>query len=205
MNNSVDYLKKKINSEYIKNIVFVDLKLLWSRKQSYYNDWHGKWLYDGGVIAQQGIHYIDLLCYFFGEPSDCVSSISNKSNKLQAEDTHLGLIKFKNGVVCQVSLTTALRPTDFQATIEVFQKKNRQSFMGYVVTKLILIIIIQKKKKDIKISRQFSENVPTGYGLSHKKVFQNIINFDLKKKKKIPQTFKCNRNFKHSKTNSNDV
>ena len=52
--------------------------------------------------------------------------------------------------------------------------------MGYVVTKLILIIIIQKKK-DTKISRQFSENVPTGYGLSHKKVFQNIINFDLKK------------------------
>ena len=130
-----------------------------------------------------------------------MSSISNKSNKLQAEDTHLGLIKFKNGVVCQVSLTTALRPTDFQATIEVFQKENRQSFMGYVVTKLILIIIIQKKK-DIKISRQFSKNVPTGYGLSHKKVFQNIINFDLKK---ISQTFKCNRNFKHSKTNSNDV
>ena len=27
MNNSVDYLKKKINSEYIKNIVFVNLKL----------------------------------------------------------------------------------------------------------------------------------------------------------------------------------
>ena len=100
-----------------------------------------------GLLLNRGIHYIDLLCYFFGGPSDCVSSVSNKSNKLQAEDTHLGLIKFKNGVVCQVSLTTALRPTDFQATIEVFQKENRQASMGYVVTKLILIIITQKKKR----------------------------------------------------------
>ena len=186
MNNSVDYLKKKINGEYIKNIVFVNLKLLWSRKQSYYNDWHGKWLYDGGVIAQQGIHYIDLLCYFFGEPSDCVSSISNKSNKLQAEDTHLGLIKFKNGVVCQVSLTTALRPTDFQATIEVFQKEKQTKLHGLCCNKIDINYYNSKKKKDIKISRQFSENVPTGYGLSHKKVFQNIINFDLKKKSHKP-------------------
>ena len=121
----MNILKKKINKKFIQDTVFVNLKLLWCREQSYYNDWHGKWLYDGGVIAQQGIHYIDLLCYFFGEPIECVSVISNKSNKLQAEDTHLGMIKFKNDVVCQVSLTTALRPIDFQATIEVFQKENK--------------------------------------------------------------------------------
>ncbi len=182
MNNSVEYLKKKINNKFIKNIIFVNLKLLWCRKQSYYNDWHGKWLYDGGVIAQQGIHYIDLLCYFFGEPSQCVSIISNKSNKLQAEDTHLGLIKFKNGVVCQVSLTTALRPIDFQATIEVFQKEKQTKLHGLCCNKIDIIRYNFNKKKDTKLSRQYSENVPTGYGLSHRKVFQNIINYELKKK-----------------------
>ena len=34
--------------------------------------------------------------------------------------------------------------------------------------------------------KKFSENVPTGYGLSHKKVFQNIIDFDLNKVSKKP-------------------
>ena len=125
LNKSVKYLKKQIGKKFIKDTIFVNLKLLWCREQSYYSDWHGKWLYDGGVIAQQGIHYIDLLCYFFGEPVECVSVVSNKSNKLQAEDTHLGMIKFKNQIVCQISLTTALRPKDIQATIEIYQKEKQ--------------------------------------------------------------------------------
>ena len=50
--------------------------------------------------------------------------------------------------------------------------------MVYAVIKLILFIL--------KLLKKYSENVPTGYGLSHKKVFQNIINYDLKKDKKKP-------------------
>ena len=72
---------------------------------------------DGGVLSQQGIHYIDLLTYFFGRPLSAVTQVSNKSNKLEAEDTHVGLIKFKN-FSCSVLLTTALRPKDLDASIE---------------------------------------------------------------------------------------
>ena len=142
------------------------------RKQSNYNDWHGKWLYDGGVIAQQGIHYIDLLCYFFGEPSDCVSSIYNKSNKLQAEDTHLGLIKFKNGVICQVSLTTALRPTDFQATIEVFQKEKQTKLHGLCCNKIDINYYNSKKKRILKYQDNFRKMFPQVMGFHIKKYFK---------------------------------
>ena len=186
LNNSVKYLKNQIGKKFIKDTIFVNLKLLWCREQSYYNDWHGKWLYDGGVIAQQGIHYIDLLCYFFGDPVECVSVVSNKSNKLQAEDTHLGMIKFKNHIVCQISLTTALRPNDFQATIEVFQKEKQIQLYGLCCNKINIIHYNSKYKKNLKLLKKFSENVPTGYGLSHRKVFQNIIDHDLKKNKKKP-------------------
>lgn len=186
LNKSVEYLKNQINRKFIKDIIFVNLKLLWCREQSYYNDWHGKWLYDGGVIAQQGIHYIDLLCYFFGEPIECVSVVSNKSNKLQAEDTHLGMIKFKNQIVCQISLTTALRPKDFQATIEIFQKERQIQLNGLCCNKIDITYFNPKYNKNLRSLKKYSENVPTGYGLSHKKVFQNIINYDLKKDKKKP-------------------
>ena len=186
LNSSVKYLKKQIDNKFIKDTIFVNLKLLWCRQQSYYNDWHGKWLYDGGVIAQQGIHYIDLLCYFFGDPVECVSVVLNKSNKLEAEDTHLGMIKFKNQVVCQISLTTALRPKDFQATIEVFQKERQIQLHGLCCNKISITHYHSKNKKNLKLLKKFSENVPTGYGLSHRKVFQNIINYDLKKNKKKP-------------------
>ena len=186
LNNSVKYLKKQIGKKFIKDTIFVNLKLLWCREQSYYSDWHGKWLYDGGVIAQQGIHYIDLLCYFFGEPVECVSVVSNKSNKLQAEDTHLGMIKFKNQIVCQISLTTALRPKDFQATIEIYQKEKQIQLHGLCCNKINIIHFKSEDNKNLKSLKKYSENVPSGYGLSHKKVFQNIINYDLKKDKKKP-------------------
>ena len=186
LNNSVKYLKKQIGKKFIKDTIFVNLKLLWCREQSYYSDWHGKWLYDGGVIAQQGIHYIDLLCHFFGEPVECVSVVSNKSNKLQAEDTHLGMIKFKNQIVCQISLTTALRPKDFQATIEIYQKEKQIQLHGLCCNKINIIHFKSEDNKNLKSLKKYSENVPTGYGLSHKKVFQNIINYDLNKDKKKP-------------------
>ena len=42
LNKSVVFLKKILNKKLKKKIVFVNLKLLWCRQQSYYNDWHGK-------------------------------------------------------------------------------------------------------------------------------------------------------------------
>ena len=60
LNKSVQYVKKIIKNE---KIIFVDLSLIWSRPQEYYKDWHGKWKLDGGVLAQQGVHYVDLLIF----------------------------------------------------------------------------------------------------------------------------------------------
>ncbi len=47
---------------------------------------------------------------------------SNKSNKLQAEDTHNSIIVYKNKISCMTTLTTSLRPKDITATIEIYTK-----------------------------------------------------------------------------------
>tara|TARA_Y100000590_G_scaffold462982_1_gene628551 strand:- start:70 stop:1116 length:1047 start_codon:yes stop_codon:yes gene_type:complete len=182
LNKSVVFLKKILNKKLKKKIIFINLKLLWCRKQSYYNDWHGKWLYDGGVLAQQGIHYIDLLCDLFGKPISCISKIYKKSNNLQAEDTHIALVNFKNNITSQISLTTALRPSDIEASIEINTKDQQIKLFGLCCNK---ISMTQNKNKKIKILKKFSENVPTGYGLSHRRVIQNVINFKKNNNKKL--------------------
>lgn len=181
-NKSVQYLKKKI-TEIKKDIVTVNLNLYWSRPQEYYSDWHGKWNLDGGVLAQQGIHYVDLLNYLLGDPIKCISQISNKSNKLQAEDTNNSMIVYKNNVCCMTSLTTALRPKDLTATIELVTTKKIYKLHGLCCNKLSITQNNSKKKFKL-INKKFSEEVPSGYGLSHRVVFQNIIDDELKKKKK---------------------
>lgn len=185
-NKSVQYIKKKIESIKKEKIIFLTLDLLWSRNQSYYNDWHGKWKTDGGVLAQQGIHYIDLLCYFFGRPTKCISFISKKSNKLQAEDTHSAIIIFKDNISCTVNMTTALRPKDVEASIKIYTQKKIYKLKGLCCNNLEIKDNFESNRNYNAINKSYSQKVPTGYGLSHKEVFQNIINFRLKKTKKRP-------------------
>jgi UDP-N-acetyl-2-amino-2-deoxyglucuronate dehydrogenase len=185
-NKSVQYIKKNIESIKKEKIIFLTLNLLWSRNQIYYNDWHGKWKTDGGVLAQQGIHYVDLLCYFFGKPIKCISFISKKSNKLQAEDTHSAIIIFKNKISCTVNMTTALRPKDIEASIKICTQTKIYKLKGLCCNNLEIQDNGSSNRNYNTINKSYSQKVPTGYGLSHKEVFQNIINFRLKKIKKRP-------------------
>ena len=185
-NKPIKFLKKNFKKIFNEKIIFVNLKLLWSRNQKYYSDWHGKWKMDGGVLAQQGIHYIDLLCYFFGKPLKCISLIENKSNKLQAEDTHIGIVQFKS-TNCTINLTTAIKPSDQEASIEIFSKTKMIKLYGLCCNKIKITPFDGKKRKLFNsISKKYSFEVPNGYGLSYKIVLQNVVNNFLKKNSTKP-------------------
>ena len=123
LNSSVYLFNKKIDNIDPQNILNVSLNLQWSRDKKYYSDWHGKWKMDGGVLAQQGIHYIDLLCFFFGKPIKTIAYCSNKKHKIECEDTITALIQFKSDIVAQVFLTTAMFNKDYEASITVSTNK----------------------------------------------------------------------------------
>lgn len=186
LNKSVVFIKKYLKKKN-KIPVYSTLNLSWSREQSYYNDWHGNWKLDGGVAAQQGIHYLDILCYLFGNPVKSISHISNKSNKLQAEDTHSALIVFKNNITCTCNFTTALRPRDYEASIKIIFKDEIFSLEGLCCNKIDHVDL--KNKKNIYFKKTCianSERVKTGYGNSHNKSLQKIINYKLKKSNSKP-------------------
>jgi len=184
LNKSVQFVKKNIDKE---RVIFVNLSLVWSRPQSYYNDWHGKWKLDGGVLAQQGIHYIDILVYLFGKSKKCISNIDNKVNKLQAEDTHSALIIFeKKNLSCTVNMSTSFRPKDHKASIEIYCKDKAITLGGLCCNEISVIEFKRGIKKRSDKIEKYSENVPSGYGISHRKEFQNLIDFELQKKKKKP-------------------
>ena len=186
LNKSVVFLKKYLEKKK-KKPLFSTLNLSWSRDQSYYKDWHGNWKLDGGVASQQGIHYIDILCYLFGDPIKSVSHISNKSNKLQAEDTHSALLVFKNNITCTCNFTTALRPSDYEASIKVIFQDEIFSLEGLCCNKIEYIDL--KNKNNFKINKAClanSEKVKTGYGNSHNKSLQKVIDYKLKKTNSKP-------------------
>lgn len=86
--------------------------LIWERTKEYYrcDAWRGKWETEGGgVLINQAIHSLDLLCQFFGIPCAVSASVSNQHlrNVIEVEDTAMGRITFSDGRIANFACTTA--------------------------------------------------------------------------------------------------
>lgn len=89
------------------------ISMPYSRPQSYYDAaaWRGTWSQDGGgVLMNQGIHLIDLLIWYLGEPVFIQAYASTLSRNIEVEDTLAALLTFRNGAQATVSATTTAAP-----------------------------------------------------------------------------------------------
>ena len=77
----------------------VTVRLRWSRGIQYYSQakWRGTWKLDGGVVANQASHFIDLFQWLFGMPKKVFSKIKQMQNiKKEVEDTALAIFEYEN-------------------------------------------------------------------------------------------------------------
>ena len=176
-NPSMLKLKESFEKNKFGKITLATIRLRWCRYQDYYEDgWHGTWRMDGGVISQQAIHHIDALQWVCGEIDEVCSSTGNMLNNLEAEDTITALIKFKSGAMGVIEATTAARPEDFEASMSIVGEKGIAVIGGIALNKIKTWKFVNPNKEDFKIPELYSQEVPTGYGLSHGPLLQEIIN-----------------------------
>lgn len=184
LNPSVLNLKKNVEKKKFGKISFIKVNLIWCRFQDYYNDgWHGTWSNDGGVINQQAIHHIDVMRWIGGEIESVCSMMGNRMNNLEAEDTTLALIKFKNGIMGSLIATTAARPIDYEASIGLYGERGTAIVSGVALNNTISWDLNINKKKRNKILKDYSEKVKNGYGNSHIRVLDNLYKNLISKKK----------------------
>lgn len=111
--NSLDPLRNAINNGRFGKITFAGVHVPWWREDSYYkNSWHGTWEIDGGgALMNQAIHLIDTLCEIMPE----VESVGAMANSIghpdiEAEDTAVAVLKFKDGALGVIHGSTASFP-----------------------------------------------------------------------------------------------
>jgi len=177
LNRSMQIAKKIIDKQLLGQIKVCSIKLHWCREQEYYNDeWHGTWKQDGGVINQQAIHHVDAMQWLNG-PLDCVSSCSeNLINNLEAEDTMIALVKFKNGSLGTIEASTAIRPKDKEASIFLSGTKGFLKVGGVALNLIEEYSFNCDDKLLLERLNNASLNVESGYGTSHKEVVEDFIN-----------------------------
>jgi len=83
------------------------------RPQSYYDqaDWRGTWDLDGGgVLMNQGIHLIDLLIWYMGDPVHVAAYAATLHRQVEVEDTLAATLRFANGALATIAATTTAAP-----------------------------------------------------------------------------------------------
>jgi predicted dehydrogenase len=176
LNPAIIALEKAIKGNRFGKIITATIRLRWCRYQDYYEDgWHGTWLQDGGVINQQAIHHVDAINWLLGPIESVNATITNRLNDLEAEDTLVAIMKFENGALGTIEATTAARPEDFEASLSVVGEKGMVLVGGIALNKIETWTFIESNLEDESIPDQFSQEVETGYGISHGPLLQGVI------------------------------
>jgi len=176
LNPAMRILKEVYDAGRFGKLVLATIRLRWCRYQDYYEDgWHGTWKMDGGVINQQAIHHIDALQWVCGKITDVCAVQCNTLNHLEAEDTTVATLKFENGALGVIEATTAARPEDFEASISVVAESGLAVIGGIALNNIDTWQFVEEQPDDRAIPTKYSQEVPTGYGLSHGPLMQQIV------------------------------
>lgn len=176
LNPAIRCLQQALAKERFGKIVTATIRLRWCRLQEYYEDgWHGTWAQDGGVINQQAIHHVDAMNWLLGPIVSVCAVSANRINHLEAEDTMVAVVRFKNGALGTIEATTAARPEDFEASLSVVGEKGMALIGGIALNKVETWRFVEPMPDDTEVPSKFSQDVPTGYGLSHGPLLQQVI------------------------------
>jgi len=143
-NKSVQRVRKALREGELGNIVLGTVRVRWCRPQRYYDlaEWRGTYSMDGGAYVNQGIHFIDILRYLAGEIEEVNSCFARLGAELEAEDTGVSLLRFKNGALGQLEITMAARPDDFEASVSIVGSKGLAVLGGICTNKFLTTIFI---------------------------------------------------------------
>ena len=180
-NEPIIELKKAIQKKLFGRIFLATVRLRWSRGKEYYSQakWRGTWKQDGGVIANQSSHFLDLFQWLFGMPKKVFSKIKQmqKINK-QVEDTALAIFEYsEKDKLGLIEATNAIRPKNLEGSISIIGEKGSVIVGGMTGEKLIEWSI--KKNSNIKKLLKTNSKIKNG----HIKFYEYVINTLNKKNK----------------------
>ena len=177
-NPAIKKLKMAINQKRFGKIFLASLRVRWKRDKNYFNldKWRGTWKKDGGVLANQASHHIDLLQWTVGNVKSVFSKklIVNKHTK--APDTVIAVLKFNNGAIGVIEATTASQPKDIESSISILGNKGTAEIGGFAVSKIIHWDFINRLKTDKQINK-FSSDYQNVYGFGHIEIYRELIKF----------------------------
>lgn len=101
--------KKLLEAGTIGKPIGVNTTIRYHRDPEYYSSssWRGTIRMDGGVLMNQGIHAIDIMCFLNGYPAKAQGFCNTLFHNIEAEDTAASVLYFPDGKLGTLIGTTA--------------------------------------------------------------------------------------------------
>lgn len=108
-------IKAAIESGALGKIILGDLRMKWFRSQAYYATgsppgWRSRLATERGSMANQGVHYVDLLQWWLGPVMEVVGYYGTHAHEIESEDLALGILHFASGAKAAIVTTTTAFP-----------------------------------------------------------------------------------------------
>lgn len=152
-------------------LVLGSVRVRWCRPHRYYDQsvWRGTWGLDGGCATNQGIHHIDLLLHLLGDVDTVYATTATQLVSVPVEDMLVASLRFRNGALATIEITTAVRPDDFEAEVSVIGEGGTAVIAGLAANRLVVFT------PDPSECAAFSEEIPNAYGLGHRLFFEDVL------------------------------
>ena len=184
-------LREALEGDRFGKLVLGTVRVRWKRDQAYYDQdkWRGTWALDGGVLANQASHHIDMLEWMMGDVLSVFAKANTSLVDIEAEDTAAVILKFKNGALGIIEATTATRPNDLEGSISILGEKGTAVISGFALNKMQTWVFEKKEDGDDNVLDKYSVNPPNVYGFGHKVYYEHLIDCIINKKKQLVDGF----------------
>jgi UDP-N-acetyl-2-amino-2-deoxyglucuronate dehydrogenase len=124
-------LQRTVASGGFGRIALIMAESLNYRPQSYYDSaaWRGTRALDGGVLMNQAIHEVDLVCWLGGPVASVAAHIATLGHEMESEDTATVGLRFTNGGLGEIVATTCATP-GFDQEVRVYGEAGHARIVG---------------------------------------------------------------------------
>jgi predicted dehydrogenase len=173
----VQCLRRAMESGRFGKLVLGTVRVRWCRRQDYYDQdaWRGTWAYDGGVLANQASHHVDLLQWMMGNVQSVFAKSRTALVKTETEDTAIATVQFDNGALGIIEATTATRPKDLEGSISILGENGTVEIGGFAVNKIKTWQFTEELPEDKDVFDKYSVNPPNVYGFGHQAYYEHVV------------------------------
>lgn len=170
-------LRKALEEGRFGRLIMGTIRVRWCRTQAYYNQdsWRGTWAMDGGVLTNQASHHIDLLEWMMGDVESVFAKSKTALVEIEAEDTAVVVLKFRNGALGLIEATTAIRPKDLEGSISVLGETGSVEIGGFAVNEMKTWNFSNQQDGDDDVLEKYSVNPPNVYGFGHQAYYEHVV------------------------------